>query len=392
MHRTEDGQGRENGLLGALWPQRSLVLGHGYAAPDAGQGIAPSPWFESTDPSFTPSQASSEDSDLKDRRATLTWCTVLAVLGIALVSVIGSLLVNASWSLDGDAFWATQPLLADEQDDENREALVAAREMVRHAARPMTVNFSLIRTTKRLQSSRKTTRSVRTRRAATLRRLHRQPLSTIGTNHVCGRSFYTYCTVLHEEAYYSPRERRCLLTTADAVRVCNRSPNRFASLDACYNSCGRMHGPMADRCFEKTLFTDCERQDVWSSWWVFSGRDCVQWSFPRGLCPDDDDENSDVAVFANRSTCVDRCLSSPEQGKGSTSKNSRAKKPCRQPRAKSCTAEHLRFPYFADILESGRGHCVVASAETLLMHRCLIGANRFKTVNVCREACEQRNT
>ncbi|KAH8027781.1 hypothetical protein HPB51_009663 [Rhipicephalus microplus] len=139
--------------------------------------------------SIMSSYSTSDDSELKVRRAIVMWYRVIAVLSVALVSVVGSLLVNAS-SLQVGSFWATQPWLADEQEDENREAMVAASEI---------------------------------------------------------------------EAYYSTREGRCLLTTADAVRVCNRSPNRFASIDACYNSCGRMHGPMADRCFDKTLFTDCNR-------------------------------------------------------------------------------------------------------------------------------------
>ncbi|KAL3222923.1 hypothetical protein MRX96_028293 [Rhipicephalus microplus] len=148
-------------------------------------------------------------------------------------------------------------------------------------------------------------------------------------------------------------------------------PNRFASIDACYNSCGRMHGPMADRCFEKTLFTDCNRQDVWHNWWVFSGKDCVQWGFPHGLCPDDD--GSDVGVFADEAACVERCLSSKDVGEN---------RGCRRPKAKSCTEEQLRFPYFAEILASGRGHCVKATVENLLMHRCLIEAPR-RRCSVC---------
>ncbi|KAL3206199.1 hypothetical protein MRX96_052877 [Rhipicephalus microplus] len=142
-----------------------------------------------------------------------------------------------------------------------------------------------------------------------------------------------------------------------------------------------MHGPMADRCFEKTLFTDCNRQDVWHNWWVFSGEDCVQWGFPRGLCPDDD--GSDVVVFADEAACVERCLSS---------KDGEENRRCRRPKTKSCTEELLRFPYFAEILPSGRGHCVKATVENLLMHRCLIGANQFNSVSACREACERRKT
>ncbi|KAL3247393.1 hypothetical protein MRX96_017834 [Rhipicephalus microplus] len=69
------------------------------------------------------------------------WCTITAVPGVALVLVVGSLLVNAS-SLQAGSFWVTQPWLADEREDENRKAMVAEREIVRIAARPMTVNVS----------------------------------------------------------------------------------------------------------------------------------------------------------------------------------------------------------------------------------------------------------
>ncbi|KAL3222914.1 hypothetical protein MRX96_028284 [Rhipicephalus microplus] len=186
-------------------------------------------------------------------------------------------------------------------------------------------------------------------------------------------------------------------------------PNRFASIDACYNSCGRMHGPMADRCFDKTLFTDCNSVkqcheayfltlvhiqnakiipivvyqigNIWHNWWVFSGEDCVQWGFPRGLCPDDD--GSDVNVFADEAACVEQCLSS---------KDGEENRRCRRPKAKSYTEEQLRFPYFAEILASGRGHCVKATVENLLMYRCLIGANQFNSVSACREACERTKT
>ncbi|KAH7941650.1 hypothetical protein HPB49_015852 [Dermacentor silvarum] len=388
MYDAKDAQSSHDGLLHAPYSQGSLALEQRYLEPDHGLQITSNPWSESADFSFTSSDGARDDSELKDRRTTITWFTILAVLGIALVSAVGSLLVNASWSMQGDADWATQPLLADEREEENSEAMVAAHKMLRGAAKPMMANVSLTRTPRMHRTSLKTMHASKKEGGASKRRMHHEPLSTVGPNHVCGRSFYTYCPVLHQEAYYGGQERRCLLTTTDTVRVCNRSPNRFASLDACYNACGRLHGPMADRCFEKTLFTDCDRQDVLHSWWVFSGKNCVRWKFPRGLCPDD--KGSGAAVFANQSACAVRCLPSPKPNKSSTFRDSEESGPCRQPKAKSCTSEQLRFPYFADILQSGRGHCVRASSETMLMHRCLVGANRFSTVTACREACERR--
>ncbi|KAL3222924.1 hypothetical protein MRX96_028294 [Rhipicephalus microplus] len=110
------------------------------------------------------------------------WYTVIAVLGVAMVSVVGSLLVNAS-SLQVGSFWATRPWLADEQEDENREAMVAAREIVRFAARPMTVNVSLTRTTRRRRAPISTIPTTEKPEKATMKRMLRQPLSTIGVSH-----------------------------------------------------------------------------------------------------------------------------------------------------------------------------------------------------------------
>ncbi|KAL1470832.1 hypothetical protein MTO96_040268, partial [Rhipicephalus appendiculatus] len=201
-------------------------------------------------------------------------------------------------------------------------------------------------------------------------------------NHVCGRSFYTYCTVLNQEAYYSAREGGAACSPQPTRCACATGPptGSPASMRAT-TPCGRMHGPMADRCFEKTLFTDCDRQDVWHSWWVFSGEDCVQWSFPRGLCPDDD--GSDVAVFADESSCVERCISS---------KDSKENRGCRQPKAKSCHGGAAALSILRRHTGKSGGHCVKATVENLLMHRCLIGANRFNSVRACREACERRKT
>ncbi|KAL3200315.1 hypothetical protein MRX96_043456 [Rhipicephalus microplus] len=243
------------------------------------------------------------------------WYTIIAVLGVALV-----------------------PWLANEWEDENREAMVAAREIVRFAARPMTVNVSLTRTTRRRRTPISSIPTTEKPKKATMKRMHRQPLSTIGPNHVCGRSFYTYCSVLNQEAYYSAREGRCLLTTADAVRVCNRSPQPL-----------------------------CQHRRVLQLLWSHvrtHGRPVLRENLVCGL------------QQARRLAQLD-----VGESRG-----------CRRPKAKSCTEEQLRFPYFAEILASGRGHCVKATVENLLMHRCLIGANQFNSVSACQEACERRKT
>lgn len=203
------------------------------------------------------------------------------------------------------------------------------------------------------------------------------PVSQIGatppSGGACGPAFYAYCPVPRQE--YRARGRTCVPSTADRVAVCNRGPNRFASLEECYRACGLLQGPARDDCFEQTLFTACQRQDLVRSWWHFNGRRCAEWSFPQGDCP-----VNGTDVYDSLQECRAKCEA------GDDGRRPR----CQPPASTTCQVDLLRFPYFARILPSGRGHCMKAAVNTLLIHRCLIGANRFGTKAACVDACFHR--
>ncbi|KAL1479444.1 hypothetical protein MTO96_034820 [Rhipicephalus appendiculatus] len=232
-----------------------------------------------------------------------------------------------------------------------------------------------------------TTKRRSTQRSATLRReddfhSRRNVLSAPirrPTKHKCGLAFYTYCLTFRHEAYYRHTTRSCVRTIMDDVHVCNHSPNRFTSHSECEKKC--VHTRVtSDACFENTLFSWCNRQDVNASWWVFDGKRCRPWDFPRGRCPSPDDSD----IFGSLDECVRRC-SSPQV----LDDNDRRDK-CKGPGdGVTCDTDILRFPYFADVSPGADGHvrCVRASAATLLTHRCLIGSNRFSSDEACKRAC-----
>ncbi|KAL3251196.1 hypothetical protein MRX96_055228 [Rhipicephalus microplus] len=78
------------------------------------------------------------------------------------------------------------------------------------------------------------------------------------TKHKCGLAFYTYCLTFLHEAYYRHTTRSCVRTLVDDVHVCNHSPNRFTSRSECEKKCVHTH-VTSDACFEKTLFSWCNR-------------------------------------------------------------------------------------------------------------------------------------
>ncbi|KAH6928345.1 hypothetical protein HPB50_014781 [Hyalomma asiaticum] len=232
-----------------------------------------------------------------------------------------------------------------------------------------------------------TARRRHTRRPGALRRdkksrPHRNVMSAPirrPTKHKCGLAFYTYCSTFRHEAYYRHTTRSCVRTITDDVHVCNHSPNRFTSLTECRRKCVHAQLP-SDACFEKTLFSWCNRRDVRASWWVFDGRRCRPWSFPKGLCPSVDESD----LFGSLDECVRQC--SPQEGLGDEERKER----CRGPgRGVTCESNVLRFPYFADVSPGtdGRVRCIRASAATLLTHRCLVGSNRFSSDDACKRAC-----
>ncbi|KAL3197783.1 hypothetical protein MRX96_044713 [Rhipicephalus microplus] len=221
------------------------------------------------------------------------------------------------------------------------------------------------------------------------------------TRHKCGVAFYTYCSETRHGIYYRHGTRSCVRTRTDHVQVCNRSPNRFATLQACKNSC--MHNELpAEPCFEKALFSWCSsdanlftaaaditcaiqrRQDVSATWWLFNGKHCRPWHFPGGLCPD----FAETDVFASQHECMRRCFSL-RHAPVRTHAGRRRRVPCRPPKAGTvCKVDVLKFPYFADITTgSGRVRCLKASSSYLLGHRCLIGSNHFPTETACKRTC-----
>ncbi|KAH7936488.1 hypothetical protein HPB49_000100 [Dermacentor silvarum] len=201
------------------------------------------------------------------------------------------------------------------------------------------------------------------------------------TKHKCGLAFYTYCSTFRHEAYYRHTTRSCVRTITDDVHVCNHSPNRFTSRSECQRQC--VHNQMpSDACFEKTLFSWCNRRDVNASWWVFDGKRCRPWHFPKGLCPSPDDSD----VYGSLDECERRCSSAVDVGDDSGGRRDT----CRgSGDGVTCDSDVLRFPYFADVSPGGDGRvrCIRASAATLLTHRCLIGSNRFFSEEACKRAC-----
>ncbi|XP_070386624.1 uncharacterized protein, partial [Dermacentor albipictus] len=145
----------------------------------------------------------------------------------------------------------------------------------------------------------------------------------------CGTVRYTFCPRLRREAFYDWEMGDCVaVTTAaeqdaeqevaaraaarrggrrvrDETPLCNSSPNRFSSMDSCRQNCLRSELP-AERCFDKTIFSECRSEHVRSTWWFFDGRRCRMWRFPAGRCPD-------ASAFRTRSQCARVCPSSLEK-------------------------------------------------------------------------------
>ncbi|KAH7938108.1 hypothetical protein HPB49_020031 [Dermacentor silvarum] len=177
----------------------------------------------------------------------------------------------------------------------------------------------------------------------------------------CREVFYTFCERSQREFYYQPESNKCYQT--NAVNLCTRGSNRFATLDHCVHSCVSTRHP-ADECFGKPTFTRCTRPDVLSDWWHYDNSKCVPWSFPSGGCP----ANGSM-VFPTARECEKRCRK-PHGGAR-----------CQRPEVVACGRRHLKYPYFAHVSPAdGRLRCFRSSFTTLRRHLCLVGANRFPTL------------
>ncbi|KAH7937719.1 hypothetical protein HPB49_015051 [Dermacentor silvarum] len=195
----------------------------------------------------------------------------------------------------------------------------------------------------------------------------------------CSDALFTICRKANREYRYSRSANACVEAGAGDVaallHVCNRSPNRFPSVQVCEKRCVFSERP-SDSCLEQPLFAACARQDVKNRWWFFDGRSCLRWDFPRGGCPAN---NGVVAIFSSEAECVWRCT------------NPRYP-PCRKPASAPCGDKFLKFPAFADVsADDGRVRCLTTLASRPRVRRCLAGSNRYRSKAACEQSCE-RNT
>ncbi|XP_075736650.1 uncharacterized protein LOC119161812 isoform X1 [Rhipicephalus microplus] len=219
----------------------------------------------------------------------------------------------------------------------------------------------------------------------------------------CGLVRYTFCPRLRREVFYDRNGGDCVaVTTAaeheavnevasmaaaryndtsvhkDLTPLCNSSPNRFSSLESCRESCQRRDVP-AERCFDETLFSECRREHVLSTRWYFDGHRRREWHFPGGRCPS-------VRALRSRAQCARVCAASanwPLKSQESV-KDDR----CGTAPSQPCKERQLRFLYFADVSSVGsQVRCLKATQATLVGRRCLVGPNRYESLEECRAAC-----
>ncbi|KAH7977459.1 hypothetical protein HPB49_001725 [Dermacentor silvarum] len=190
----------------------------------------------------------------------------------------------------------------------------------------------------------------------------------------CDAPSFTYCQRPRHEFYYESAIRACVATATHQLGVCTRGANRFDSKRSCLEACVKKKRP-SEQCSHASLFMKCDSEDVLGAWWYFDGRSCRSWNFTSGLCP----AHGDGGAFVSREECVATCV-----GRRGRSRLCRVSS-----RPDHCYSDHLRFPYFAaaggDKNKSPR--CLQVSSANYQGHRCLVGANRFFTMNACRKTC-----
>ncbi|KAH6948849.1 hypothetical protein HPB50_026600 [Hyalomma asiaticum] len=218
----------------------------------------------------------------------------------------------------------------------------------------------------------------------------------------CGAVRYTFCPRLRREVFYDRESDDCVAVTTAAEQdveqevasraarrggraakyetpLCNSSPNRFSTAESCRQTCQKSSRP-PERCFDKTIFSECGKEHVTSAGWFFDGRRCRAWHFPAGRCPD-------ASAFRTRNQCTRTCSTAA----GAQKKKQQRDRRCGPPRSQPCGEGHLRFPFFADVSSGdGRVRCLKASQATLVGRRCLLAPNRFPGVAECRSACVRK--
>ncbi|KAH6928890.1 hypothetical protein HPB50_020698 [Hyalomma asiaticum] len=192
----------------------------------------------------------------------------------------------------------------------------------------------------------------------------------------CSGALYTTCSTARREYRYSRSLNACVEAGAmDATGmflVCNRSPNRFSSVEVCERRCV-LSERLEDECLEQPLFTACARQDVKSVWWFFDSKSCKRWDFPKGGCPEN---NGSLAIFSSEGECTRRCT------------NTRYP-PCLKPSSVPCDTKILKFPAFAYVsADDGRVRCITTLASKPRTFRCLEGSNRYHSKAACQRACQ----
>ncbi|XP_077491775.1 uncharacterized protein LOC144102354 isoform X1 [Amblyomma americanum] len=223
---------------------------------------------------------------------------------------------------------------------------------------------------------------------------HRSPAQMRAS---CGALMFSYCPSPRIEFYYNPVTNACVSTASDGAGVCIRGPNKFPSRQTCRQRCIE-DGRPAKNCRHRAIFKECTRQDVSQSWWYHSSNRCHRWTFPRGRCP-----ASGSDVFTTFGECWRHCVSDEQHSNSRAKFNEltggwllgqrRGPRPCRLPRTEVCRAESLKYAYFADssprsAAAGSRGlRCHSVPVANQLGHRCLEGANRFRTAKACRRTC-----
>ncbi|KAL3224342.1 hypothetical protein MRX96_004818 [Rhipicephalus microplus] len=155
--------------------------------------------------------------------------------------------------------------------------------------------------------------------------------------------------------------------------LCARGRNRFSSMGACQRKCIDGDNGAAPECYQRVIFEECQRRDILKTWWYSDGRACRRWHFPRGLCPSDG-----AHVFHTSAECARSCGD--------------RRRPCRVPKTAQCKVTLLRFSYFADAVSKGsrsRRCRRVPVAGSDKRHLCLGGANRYRTMDACRQSCKR---
>lgn len=191
-------------------------------------------------------------------------------------------------------------------------------------------------------------------------------------NSPCGEPQQTYCPEIKLSYFYRYERDFCDSTYREQVFVCNHSPNRFSSRKGCTNACIKNAKPFA-RCKQQPIFTKCNRNDLKTSYWYREGKRCVEWAYPDGYCA-----TKHRGVARSLRECRDNCL-----GPGTNDYS------CTLPAEYTCPPEELKFPYFAHTFSNGTVACLVAEAERLRQHRCLVGENKYTSREECRKACSK---